>query len=153
MTWRHINWLRYLTNLHYINGLVQDCSNSSALAMELLQSCTKPLIYNKEQDIYKILKLTQSMLNKVVLVEQISEKKKEKDIYIQWKYLRIHVTFFHIKWALVVEAENKNMLNLQNNSAIINTMGLLIISWCEEPGHQQAWYWALWFGISQPIGY
>ena len=26
-----------------INGLVQDCSNSSALAMELLQSCTKPL--------------------------------------------------------------------------------------------------------------
>ena len=26
-----------------INGLVQDCSNSSALTMELLQSCTKPL--------------------------------------------------------------------------------------------------------------
>ena len=29
-----------------INGLVQDCSNSSALAMELLQSYTKPSIYN-----------------------------------------------------------------------------------------------------------
>ena len=26
------------------NGLVQDCRNSSALAMELLQSCTKPSI-------------------------------------------------------------------------------------------------------------
>ena len=26
------------------DGLVQDCSNSSALAMELLESCTKPLI-------------------------------------------------------------------------------------------------------------
>ena len=25
-----------------IDSLVQDCSNSSALAMELLQSCTKP---------------------------------------------------------------------------------------------------------------
>ena len=25
----------------YIDGLAQDCSNSSALAMELLQSCTK----------------------------------------------------------------------------------------------------------------
>ena len=25
-----------------IDGLVQDCSNSSALALELLQSCTKP---------------------------------------------------------------------------------------------------------------
>ena len=24
------------------DGLLQDCSNSSALAMELLQSCTKP---------------------------------------------------------------------------------------------------------------
>ena len=28
----------------YIDGLVQDCSNSIALAMELLQSCTKPSI-------------------------------------------------------------------------------------------------------------
>ena len=27
----------------YIDGLVQDCSISSALAMEILQSCTKPL--------------------------------------------------------------------------------------------------------------
>ena len=29
----------------YIDDLVQDCSNSSALAMELLQSCAKPLIW------------------------------------------------------------------------------------------------------------
>ena len=29
-----------------INDLVQDCSNSIALAMELLQSCTKPSIRN-----------------------------------------------------------------------------------------------------------
>ena len=29
----------------YINGLVQDYSNSSALAMKLLQSCTKPTIW------------------------------------------------------------------------------------------------------------
>ena len=29
----------------YINGLVQDCSISSVLAMEILQSCTKPSIY------------------------------------------------------------------------------------------------------------
>ena len=28
----------------YIDGLVQDCSNSSVLAMELLQSCAKPSI-------------------------------------------------------------------------------------------------------------
>ena len=30
----------------YIDGLAQDCSKSSALAMELLQSCTKPSIYD-----------------------------------------------------------------------------------------------------------
>ena len=28
----------------YIDALVQDCSISSALAMEILQSCTKPSI-------------------------------------------------------------------------------------------------------------
>ena len=31
-----------MSSLVKIDGLVQDCSNSSALAMELLQSCTKP---------------------------------------------------------------------------------------------------------------
>ena len=30
----------------HINGFMQICSNSSALAMELLQSCTKPSIYD-----------------------------------------------------------------------------------------------------------
>ena len=35
--------LSYSVLFHlFINSLVQDCSNSSALAMELLQSCTKP---------------------------------------------------------------------------------------------------------------
>ena len=28
--------------LCYLNGLVQDCSNSIANALELLKSCTKP---------------------------------------------------------------------------------------------------------------
>ena len=31
--------------IYDINGLMQDCSNSSALAMELLQSCPKPTIW------------------------------------------------------------------------------------------------------------
>ena len=30
----------------HIDGLVQDCGNSIALSLELLQSCTKPQIYN-----------------------------------------------------------------------------------------------------------
>ena len=39
-----------MTEFGKINdGLVQDCSNSSALAMELLQSCTKPSIYSQDR--------------------------------------------------------------------------------------------------------
>ena len=45
------HWFRYLrTPTHDINqcwhidGVVQDCSISSALALQILQSCTKPLI-------------------------------------------------------------------------------------------------------------
>ena len=34
----------------YFDGFVQDGSNSSALAMELLQSCTKPSIYGSVQE-------------------------------------------------------------------------------------------------------
>ena len=35
----------WLLHCHF-DDLVQDCSNSSALAMELLQSCTKPSIWH-----------------------------------------------------------------------------------------------------------
>ena len=34
-----------LCKIIYIDGLVQDCSNSIANALELLQSCIKPYIY------------------------------------------------------------------------------------------------------------
>ena len=35
-----------ISHQEHINGLVQDCSISSALAMEILQSCTKPLAWS-----------------------------------------------------------------------------------------------------------
>ena len=39
------NWVVWGLELcRDINGLSQDCSNSSALALELLQSCDKPSI-------------------------------------------------------------------------------------------------------------
>ena len=34
--------LKELKQTHQVEGLVQNCSNSSVLAMELLHSCTKP---------------------------------------------------------------------------------------------------------------
>ena len=39
------NCVHIMQDILHIDGLVQDCSNSSAIAMELLQSCSKPLIY------------------------------------------------------------------------------------------------------------
>ena len=44
----------------YINGLLQDCSNSSASAMELLQSCMKLLICNS-LELYKPWKVNDSL--------------------------------------------------------------------------------------------
>ena len=38
--------VEYFWENTHIDGLVQDCSNSIANALKLLQSCTKPLIYN-----------------------------------------------------------------------------------------------------------
>ena len=42
-----MNWSYHCLALShwYIDGLVQDCSNSIANAMEFLQSCTKPSVY------------------------------------------------------------------------------------------------------------
>ena len=39
----------------YIDGLVQDCSISSANALEILQSCTKTSIYSKKYNQYFII--------------------------------------------------------------------------------------------------
>ena len=38
--------ITYLSHQDDINSLVQDCNNSSTLAMELLQPCAKPSIYD-----------------------------------------------------------------------------------------------------------
>ena len=39
--WQHCHFSA-VSGREKINGFMQDCSNSSVLAMELLQSCTKP---------------------------------------------------------------------------------------------------------------
>ena len=49
--------------VNHIGGLVQDCGISSALAMELLQSCTKPSIYDLSQVRRKQIKETKFSMN------------------------------------------------------------------------------------------
>ena len=39
-----LGYINYIKNITHVNGLVQNCSNSIANALELLQSCTKPSI-------------------------------------------------------------------------------------------------------------
>ena len=45
---QQVNKVALTGDIKHFDGLVQDCSISSALAMEILQSCTKPLIYFPE---------------------------------------------------------------------------------------------------------
>ena len=46
-------WHRQIVDEDSIGGLTQDCSNSSALAMELLLSCAKQSIWGATSD-YKV---------------------------------------------------------------------------------------------------
>ena len=47
LTWYWLSWLPLQGLIcHQSDGLVQNCGNSSALAMGLLQSCTKPSEYH-----------------------------------------------------------------------------------------------------------
>ena len=72
----------------YINGLVQDCSNSIALAMELLQSCTKPMKWYEKTLISNYIKRHKSIFSQVKISGSISKiyqnciPKKLKYIYI-----------------------------------------------------------------------
>ena len=56
----------------YIDGLVWDCSNSSALAMELLQSCTKPLICSSANIVITSL-FSLPLCNMMTLLEMINK--------------------------------------------------------------------------------
>ena len=47
---KHKSKFLRIPHTQYIDGLVQDCSNSSALAMELQQSCTMPSMSPSRED-------------------------------------------------------------------------------------------------------
>ena len=49
-------------------GLVQDCGNSSALTMELLQSCTKPSIYDNKTSVVMMSTLSSLVASGIVVM-------------------------------------------------------------------------------------
>ena len=56
------NWVDFVRD--YIDGLTQDCSNTSVLAMVLLQSCSKPSTY--PHHLHIVLTLLQCFFTKFV---------------------------------------------------------------------------------------
>ena len=53
--YRYVNWrLNVIERIGYFDGLGQDCSNSIANTVEILQSCTKPSIYRDIHTVYRL---------------------------------------------------------------------------------------------------
>ena len=82
---------RQILNLIYINGLVQDCSNSIANALEVLQSCAKPSMHILFKYIIHPKKYAQSwpFLNFSWLVSPI---------FIKIQALKQSYCYFSIQW-------------------------------------------------------
>ena len=68
-----------------INGLVQDCSNSSALAMELLKSCTKPskpnIPFHNKQVIFCLTPHFCNFLHQYLSLSMVTHQTKQKTEY------------------------------------------------------------------------
>ena len=56
-------WSQFISKIYilYFNGLVQDCSNSITKALDLLQSCTKLLIFIVLRNLQSIFQLCLSL--------------------------------------------------------------------------------------------
>ena len=74
----------------HFNGLVQDFSNSSAIAMALLQSCTKPLIWATLDQVmvYYWMAPSQYLIQNWIITK-IRTLNKNLTMYFQWETLSI----------------------------------------------------------------
>ena len=59
--------LSLVISYHDVDGLVQDCSNSIANALDLLQSCTKPLIWSSSA----MINFLQNTRNRSLITNQL----------------------------------------------------------------------------------
>ena len=83
-----IQWIDLLQLLwHHIDGLVQDCSNSSVLAMELLQFYAKPLIWHHGASISRLT---------VCSIVHANNKENINDLHCRAIMRRIHNWFTQI---------------------------------------------------------
>ena len=108
----------FCNSLHFqfpnerVDGLVQDCGNSSALAMELLQSCTKLSMYCYRKHVLALLPMIMYANDRGQFMQAYIKK------YVAWLHVLItlytsqasHVHTLFLRWyALVVfQTEWKN---------------------------------------------
>ena len=79
-----------------IDGLVQDCSNSSALAIELRQFCTKPSIY--DVDIFSV----SSICTSVFVCRAIGSLVRTTAIFTGLYLCEFNRVWFHPAWLSIV---------------------------------------------------
>ena len=132
--------------LYSIDDCVQDCSISSALAMELLQSCTKPSLYYRAQqrlisrDAHKFI-----VLCNVIISYIISNKhgRHDDNIKIYW----VVGFLFHgamLQWWLIAEKMRRTYHHRwwRHNGKIFGIDGPFAIVWpvdSKRAGNAEFW--------------
>ena len=94
-------------SVEHIDGLVQDCSNSSALAMELLQSCTKPSVWN--QSVRTIVWRAMIYTNHMIML-----KKYTASLLIMYIWMFVLHNAIYI-WMIMQKYFQWNNINLRMN--------------------------------------
>ena len=145
-----------------INGLMQDCGNSSALALELSQSCIKPMLWC-------ILSILQTSTYSVGPVDLMSynlairvsyglyflSSKSESLPFMLWYCIEFlnGLIFFqgntkiYLHFLYFLNADMAQEVAIlpywrQGTIYIKQSIPWLLMSWRhKEPGHQKPWYW------------
>ena len=108
-------WYNDMVSKQHIDSLVQDCSNSSALTMEILQSCSKPSLWAKFYKCWNK-RLTATLLTQKYLIRTGWIKLNDD----QWRMLEI---FLYVRKNTITNG----LTNVQTSPCIfVAARGLLI---------------------------
>ena len=98
----------------YIDGLVQDCSNSSVLAMELLQSCTKPSTWPVS---IRLCSTVAKCGDQMLLTYTVFPKSRQHVCFVRRRIQMSDVEFVKIIsiWCLSVQFGRRNMESIRED--------------------------------------
>ena len=120
---------------HQIDGLVQDCSISSALAMEILQSCTKSSkwnLYLSKGDQYQTMVIHSRVRTRTACIIPVIftiiiswDEEKLKFMKFKWKTPKLETAMWSIRYDIV--------------ECIVPTWFILIPAWISNYTHYEMW--------------